>query len=413
MDKLILIGFIGLAFWMGGNAQTDCRIELPRAERNFELGKYSAVIQQLSGCGKDENFTPNDQRKLTKLKCQASYELSKTYFDKGQFVEVIDQLEGCVNTKKYSRPVKRDILRLVAETYQFLDEEEKAVQTYADLLWLDPFYTFSTGSPEVIYLREKFETYPFTAYTLYGNLNAFTRPTVIESFALNEITKTSEDYSRNPEDLFSWSVGLAFDINIDNSNVFLSTGYFFSSHYFRYNGVYQNALNSQTNTRGVGNITLVERHRWSQFPLLLKWMAAPKEKIIRRKIIPYFYAGASFEFLHRKSAQIQSPQISFEGMEDTPTPIATFSIGDRRVNFSTGFIAGLGVKYHIKRLYLDFDLRYHQFFRNLVEDTDRFQPSPLIDVLNYVDNDFRIYNIGLNVGVGFFLFKSRQTTFTE
>ncbi len=388
-------------------AQSNCDSLLQLGKQFFQLEKYEKVIDLLKDCNENKDqMSTQEQREIKNTICLSCLELSKGYFEKGRLNKVVDRLKGCTDLRdSYHRPTQREVLSLLAETYQFLDLHEEAELTYADLLYLDPFYVSNSPAPEMIQLRNKFETIPSTAFTVYGGLYLQTRPVNVTEFAVDGVNILDETYTRQAGDIYSWVTGFSFDLNLDNTSVFLTLGYSLSSTYFRYNGTYDNALNSEMpGMRGRANVTFQERNRWSHLPLMIKWLLPPKASNIRRRVIPYIYSGVAFEFIHSNTSALLGPEITFENQ--LPNSLNEFGLGARRNNFNVAFLTGFGVKYKLRRYFIAVDLRYNQTLRNHVDDQTRFSSSDLQTVFNYADNDFSVRKLGFSVGVGAFLFRS-------
>ncbi len=399
---LFYVGISGLTCL----AQTDCNDAVVMASRYFLQGKYARVQEMLSICDqtKMEKSDPNYDL-IRRLECQSALEISKEKFRNGQLQEINEMLEPCA-VGKYSRPTQRGVLALLIENNLFRDEHEKASDNYLSLLQLDPFYKINTAAPEMQYLQNRFETFPLTSYAIFGNLFPITRPVVSQSFSLPSVDVIDEDYKLDEGDLFSWTAGLMFDVNILNSNLYLRTGYALSSYYYRYTGEYENALESG-DRRGPAIVTFRERSRWSQIPIQLKLSIVNRNTIIKRKFMPYVYGGIGLEFLHGQTAQLQSPTITFETF-DVVKSIPTYGLADDRVDFNSTLMLGAGAAWRFKRIFFSVELAYQRMLNNVVTGENRNKFDDLSEVLNYVDDDFLLQKYGLGFSLGFFLFKSQQ-----
>ena len=71
-----------------------------------------------------------------------------------------------------------------------------------------PFYQPESISQEINYLANKYETFPLTAYTIYGGIYMFTRPIVDQQYSLDGVTIVNEKYNREAGDLRSWVAGV-------------------------------------------------------------------------------------------------------------------------------------------------------------------------------------------------------------
>ena len=412
MRHYIILCIISSLLCQSSFGQSDCQRQINAANIYYSAGNYERAIEQLRLCDAYEDLSSNQKEAYELIRCKTALEYGKQLFDKGRLKEVTNLLEPCVDFKIYNRDtrvMREGILSLLAENLQFQDEPQQAEEVYYKLLYQEPFYQPESISQEIKYVANKYETFPFTAYTIYGGIYMLTRPIVDQRYSLEGVTILDEKYNRQTDDLRSWVAGINVDINLDNSNVFLTVGAALSSNYFRYRGDYANVLMDPDSGNGEdAMVSFFERQRWFQFPLMLKWMLAPKEKIITRFFIPYTYTGVTFDFLNRNSAQLQTPSITYSSDVDNPVIIENYNTADRRTSFAPSFLVGGGLKFHIHRFYFDVDLRYRLMMRNLAAEGQRFAETELTNTIKYVDNDFRLQNFGFTVGAGFFLFKSQK-----
>lgn len=383
-----------------------CNDAIEIATSYYAQGKYERALSALKACNKND-FKPNDKRRrlLTKLTCQAALEIGNQKFTDGQLQDIGPVLEGC-DVESYDEQVQRKVLALLTEANVFLDNNEAADSNYLRMLKLDPFSEFDLVAPEMVYLANRFETFPLTSYSLNGTLFFSTRPIISQSFSLPEISKLAESYKLTGTDLYSWTASLLFDVNILNSNLYLRSGYGVTSYYYRYTGLYANALD-ENNIRGDATVTFQERTRWSQIPLLLKLTLVNRNTMIKRRLLPYIFGGIGFEFLHKGSARLLSPTITFSNPERAKS-IPTVDNAGNRIDYNTTLILGGGAAWRFKRIYINAEITYHRQFQDIVDRSGINPESDLVNVLNYVDNDFKLHKFGVGVGIGFFLFKSQK-----
>ncbi|MFM9952081.1 MAG: hypothetical protein ACKV1O_29390, partial [Saprospiraceae bacterium] len=80
------------------------------------------------------------------MSCEAIYRQALNDFNAGRLERVVSGVSECAGNKNNSRPLRREMLSLLAMVYTFLDEDENAEKAYLDLLELDPFHSPGTDA---------------------------------------------------------------------------------------------------------------------------------------------------------------------------------------------------------------------------------------------------------------------------
>lgn len=344
---------------------------------------------------------------LAQSECQEQLSQARRLYEQGQLEQVELALESCIHSSTLSRPVRREMLALLQETYLFLDQKDQADSVHLELLRLDPFFRQNTEIPEVKYLQNSFETYPVATYGLRLGGYLFSRPLIDQQFtAFSDLQLDEVNYKRRNDDQYGWTVNADVSFNLFRSNVELATGIGLSNIYLRRNFTFQNAR-TLSGDQEVAELSFLERQRWTQIPLLLQINGLPPRKIIQSRFIPYLVLGGSSEFLVKRAAQAIGPEIDFAG-DANDRSASIIPTRDQRRRFNFGLIAGLGGKFRFKQSYVLLDVRYHRLLQNVTDKTNRFSNDRLLNTFNYVDNDFKLYSININVGAGLFLFHSKK-----
>ncbi|MCB0633302.1 MAG: hypothetical protein R2824_29845 [Saprospiraceae bacterium] len=339
--------------------------------------------------------------------CQEQLGRAGRLYEEGQLEEVALVLGPCMQNADLSRPVRREMLALLQEVYLFLDEKELADSVHLELLRLDPFFRQNEAIPEVRYLQNNFETYPVATYGLRLGIYPFSRPLIDQEYvAFDDLTIGSVTYKRRNDDQYGWTANADLSFNLFGSSIELATGIGLSNIYLRRNFTFLNA-HTPSGENVAADLSFLERQRWTQIPLLLQVNGLPRSKIIQSRFIPYFLLGGTSEFLVKRSAQAIGPEIDFPGDENDRSA-SIIQLGDQRRRFNFALMAGLGGKFRFKQTYVLLDVRYHRLLQNVVDGTDRYLNDRLLNVFNYVDNDYRLYSLNINVGAGLFLFHSKK-----
>jgi hypothetical protein len=102
--------------------------------------------------------------------------------------------------------------------------------------------------------------------------------------------------------------------------------------------------------------------------------------------------------LQGRSAAIDNAKISFAS--DTLS-VSGLNVSGYRRKVNLNLLAGVGLRYHFRELFMQFEAVYSRQLQNLIS-TSRYQNPNL----NYIDNDFIIQNIALRIGFGYYRFRS-------
>ncbi len=340
--------------------------------------------------------------------CQKNLEISHELYENGLLEEVVHRLRFCAFNKNLIRPLRREILNLLTQTYLFLNEEEEARKCYEELLALDPFNRIDPRIPEIKYLADQYETFPSTTYSAFWGIQLVSRPITLQIMTPNGVVKKDINFQRETEDPLGWHAGFNVAFKLFNSNVDASLGYTHAKYSYRYNARLEQIIGAESGILGNADLTFAEQHRWSQFSLSLVYQLVPREKIIHRVFIPFIHAGISTNVLHKTSAQIIAPSLTFPEMPEDDTNSGIIDIGDLRNQMTTSLILGGGVRLHLKRAFFQIDLRYYRFLSNLANEENRNNSELLRDTFHYIDDDFVVNSAAFGVGMGFYLFKSQK-----
>jgi hypothetical protein len=339
--------------------------------------------------------------------CQEQLSRARRLYEEGRLEEVEGILESCMHSTSMSRPIRREMLALLQEVYIFLDDRSMADSVHLELLRLDPFFRQNVEIPEVRYLQNSFETYPVATYGLRLGAYLFSRPIIDQHYtAFPDLSVGGVTYKRRNDDQYGWTANADISFNLFRSSIELATGIGLSNIYMRRNFTFLNAR-TLSGEQLPADLSFLERQRWTQIPLLIQVNGLPRSKIIQSRFIPYLLVGGSWEFMVKHAAQAIGPEINFPGDVDDRSA-SIIPTGDQRRRFNFAFLAGLGGKFRFKQSFVLLDVRYHRLLQNVADGTDRFANERLLNTFNYVDNDFKLYSLNINVGAGLFLFRSKK-----
>ena len=320
---------------------------------------------------------------ITRLAAQSDCELTllraQEEFDAGRFYSVPEILKSCLE-KNQNRDWEQRAHLLLAETYLLLEESDKADESYLNVLQADPeFATDESRDPiDLVYLSKKFTATPIISF--YGKVGINTSfINVLHDVRISPQGDVKEQYSARA----GWQGGVGAQYHYtDHLNFGGEVNYIFSSYRHRSRGVFQD---------GNYNIDFTEKQTWFNIPLLARytWPVSTLE--------PYVYGGAFVNILLASTADIvinsniESPVINTIEMRN-------------RINH--GLLLGGGFRYKWKLRYLFGEVRYNLGLSNLANPQHRY--NEINQSWPYVDDDFRLNNLSVNIGYLHPIYKARK-----
>lgn len=320
---------------------------------------------------------------LTRLVAQSECELTllraQEEFDAGRFYSVPEILKSCLE-KNQNREWKQRAHLLLAETYLLLEEPQNADESYLNVLRADPEFTTDEGRDpiDLVYLSRKFTATPILSF--YGKVGLNTSFVhVLNDIRISPQGNIKEEYSGRTG--WQGGAGVQFHYN-ERINFGGEVNYVFSSYRHRSRGMFQ---------EGNYNVDFTEKQTWLNVPLLVKytWPVATLE--------PYVYGGAFLNILLASRADIiinsniESPVINVMEMRNT-------------VNH--GLLLGGGFRYKWNLRYLFGEVRYNLGMSNLANPEHRY--NDVNQSWPYVDDDFRLNNLSVNIGYLHPIYKARK-----
>lgn len=314
--------------------------------------------------------------------CEATLTRAQEEFDAGRFESVPEILKPCLE-RSQNRDWEQRAYLLLAETYLLLENAEMADASYLKVLKANPeFETDESRDPiDLVYLSKRFTATPI--FSFYGKvgLNA-SFATVIHDVEIemdDPTDQVTEKYSTGA----GWQGGLGVQFHY-NENLGLSAelNYMFTSFIHRAKGMFQEANYS---------VAFTDRQTWLSVPILVRytWTGTRLE--------PFAYIGASMNLLVRDRSDVVVNS-------NVESPVVDYL--DMRNKFNRSLIAGGGLRYKWGLRYLFGEIRYSHGLSNLAVPESRFDRVSFS--WPYVDDDFRLNNLMVNVGYIHPIYKPRK-----
>ncbi len=309
-------------------------------------------------------------------------------FETGHLYDIYDLISECLD-KGFSREEKIRAYRLLSISYLYLDEHEKAEQSYLSLLKLNPEYKPNSliDPTELFHLHHKFITTPrwsIIVVKVGGDLS-FVKP-----YNLYNTDGVGYNHFANQENI----VDKKTKEYLPAAGFFLGSGVKYSlSHTFSFTGELLFKLNRfQVRENILGHTTLQfnEDQYNLELPVLFNiCMNSSKWK-------PYVFGGGSLNFMMHSAAKnlvIERTQ----GATVLPETGPNISLMSNRNRFGYSVIVGGGVHYKVGVNYLLIEMRHSFGLKNISSSNNRFGNEEMLYKYMYIDDDMKLNNLMLSI----------------
>lgn len=337
--------------------------------------------------------------------CAVLLDEAKSLYRNGKLEQAIEKIEGCAWSRSTPKSARKSSLNLLTKCYLFNGQNKEARDAYLELLKMDPFYDIDENAPEIKYLIQQFETYPYSTYYFQYSPYQYTQPILLTQRAPNGIEILNADYKRKSGDFIGWNISAGADFNpFRKSGAAISTAYTLSTNFYRYNA----ELDGVTNPLGLNDqatLSFIERQRWHRVSLGLSWHLKDRSKVIKHRYNPFAYARLGFNFLQHSSAQFSTMNVTYASAPNLSSTAPPSIIANNRNHFLLSAEVGGGLRWLFNRSYLLTGVQYERMLGNLSQQNPDILEKP---AFYFVDDDFSLHQIGIYVGGGIYFYKSRR-----
>ncbi len=302
--------------------------------------------------------------------CIIKLKNANTSYEQGDYDGTIKLLRQTIAECNLDKNDKIQANKLLIMSYLKVDNLEEADKTAAEIMKIDPYFKPDKfkDDPKLSTLFEKYKPVPVFRMGIAGGLNFS---------SVDEVQSYSIAHPDDAEGLDTYNNKMGFQLGAFAEyrlyrNFWVNLG-------FRYRqSKYEHILDSVENT----SIHFSEKLSYFDWPLSLKYY------FLQSAIRPYVQVGADFSFL--------SSAISTTSRDEESDLVDR---SDYRNSFSVGYFGAAGVSYGIRGMEIFAELSYHYYPENINKDETRY--SDLVNVFKYyyIDDDFRIDYLQINVGV--------------
>lgn len=307
--------------------------------------------------------------------CIIKLKNANTGFDQGDFDGTIKLLQSALSECNLSIEDKIQANKLLIMSYLKVDNLEEADKTAAVMMKIDPYYKPDKfkDDPKLSTLFEKYQPVPVFKIGFSAGLNR-TITDVVNTYSIVHDDKASANYS-SYNSKTGFQLGLSAEYRLYKGVWLQVEGQFRQSSY-------EHILDSVENT----TINFNEKLSYFDVPLSVKY------NIMNKTIVPYIEAGANFSFMTTALSTTER-----ENQKDIVNRT------DYRNTYMTGIFGGVGAAYRMKGISVYAAFRYCYFSDQVNKEGTRYADEVNVFKYYYIDDDFRMDNWQVNLGVNYIL----------
>ncbi len=326
-------------------------------------------------------------------------------YDAGRLLGIPDRITPCLDGESFSKEEEIRALKLMTLVYIFTDNDSKADEYLVRLLRADPEHDLDpeVDPAELYYLYNQFRVKPIFRLAFRAGLNIST-PQIIQPFSTSN-TNTWPKFTngRTPDGAIQYDAPDGQAVAAING---IGLGTFMELMIERHllNGIEiaggpQLRITSYNVDIYHNNpsifASIKDQQTYLRLPIMGRYNLWYEEEP-RKSILPYVYAGGSFDYL------INS--IVSEGARTGGTSFSLVENNDYKANdmvYSTNFsvFGGLGAKFRIATHFLTVEARYDRSFGLYNNPDNRWNnnQNSTFD-LGYVQDDIKLNLFSFSVG---------------
>jgi hypothetical protein len=301
--------------------------------------------------------------------CLTNMKDAATKTEQGWYDEAIMLVESTLKDCDLSKKDKIEAYKLLITNYLAIDNLEAAAEAAAAIMKIDPNYESDRlrDPAEMVVLFEKYKRAVIFRGVIFGGVNK----TLVQSTNNYSIVGPNDaDSLDNYQDVTAFQIGVAGEYRIYRE-LWLQT-----SIQFRKSSYSIDVPNIEGRT-----VSYREDLNYFDIPLSAKYY------ITKSKLQPYVEAGLNFSFLTASLGEL-----SRDGISDIVNRMV------QRNALYLGYFGGLGLAYNHKNYGIQIGLNYAYNPQQVNKDGTRYENLDMVFKYYYLDNDFTMDNIQLNVG---------------
>ncbi len=335
-----------------------------------------------------------------KSDCVIKLEQAQSKYNQGRIQDIEPLIGDCLQSKEFDKTSETQALKLLALSYLFLEEPEKAGETMLQLLHANHLFAINPAidPSEFINLYEKYRHDPLFSLGFLGGLVA-AKPIVIAS-QLNSTQDLNNDNRQKYSPLINFRVGANAEYKL-KEKIYLVAALNFSFVKFQKTHSSTRPI-TNTSTAGVG-FEGIEAQSSIELPLLVQYHIAEANKLT-----PYVAVGVAPQLLLNASYPGETITNTIEG--SPPATSQNIDLTQDRNRFNLNIMAVGGLKYKINEGFLNIQLRYSYGILQSSKETSALTPTNpnLIWDLSESSDGFRLHDIGISIGYTFDIYVPKK-----
>ena len=318
--------------------------------------------------------------------CAQTLRLARSTYELGRLHEIPALIDGCLKNG-FTVQEKVEALKLLTQTYIYLEEPEKAEESMLLLLQTDNYFEINEAidPAELVALYRTFRTDPIYRIGLKGGAIG-AQPNVVSSDFANEGTGK---YKYN----VSFIAGVAAEIPF-TKRITLNPELTIQQKAFT-------NTNSLATSDGNFMLTAKQTLTYISLPLAVQYRIFEKNT----KLNPYALGGVSVDYLISGNLAAERNRTGFAPIEKK-----TFSITPDLKKLNINIIAGAGIKYRMAGGYGIAEIRYNYGLFNANTKSSTYSNQELVFNYQAVDGIFKLNSLSFTLGYVHNIFSPKKLT---
>lgn len=331
--------------------------------------------------------------------CTETLQEARNMYTEGDIATIPDLLDACIKNG-FSKEEKVQAYKLIIQVYIFEDKIEESEQILLKLKKTNPVYQidYENDGAEFIDLFKQYQT---TAFLTIGGFGGFNFPIIqiIERVPTSDLNSYKPEYKGSGTN-FQGGLRILYQPYL---NIEVQFDPFFMKSSFTYTSQIVSIEDTDQDDPAfyLYNHEFIETINLIHFPLSVVY------NYPINNIVPYASAGFDLTLLsNATSAPARNYDVSgFTNVTGSDILLKTLN---HRNMLTKNLILGLGVKLKRPMFYIFLDMRHHFALDNIVNGSNRFSNNELIFKYHHVDDDIKMYNLMISVGVAYSFYTHKK-----
>ncbi len=320
--------------------------------------------------------------------CLNTLKQAKQLYEKGLIDQIPKILSACMQSG-FTRAQRIEAYKLIILSYLFDDNQFEAEKSMDEFLRKFPEYEVMPNDPvEFVYLFESYKT------SLLYSLNIFAGPTFTTRNVRESYTTLDQNQTKltdQPGTGFQFGIGISRNLR---KSLSLNVDLIYSNHKYNYSRTSDIQLG--TDKLQFVKISVIEKTDQICLPVSLSY-------VFGKGNLEYFLRlGGELGLITKSDISLERSSNAIDLTENN------YNIMDQFNRYYCAALAGVGLQYKVPRGFLILDIRYHVGLNNMTISSKRYSDPVLVSKYYYLDDDFALNYLSVNIGYNFSIYQSRK-----